>query len=159
LLRKINCPKKWNDDHFVVELALIYVSDYSNIWFIWSEFCGIFNFEFYITRFNCTGNSFKVTLKYHNSFIVYVNNIYFEWKPVFKDHASLGRQTRWSPCFTGRQTDRPYKYFFLWLGVMVFNTTFNNISVISWRQFCWWRKPPTCHKSLTNFITSCCIYY
>ena len=24
---------------------------------------------------------------------------------------------------------------------MVFNATFNNISVISWRQFCWWRKP------------------
>jgi hypothetical protein len=20
-------------------------------------------------------------------------------------------------------------------------------------QFYWWRKPPTCHKSLTNFIT------
>jgi hypothetical protein len=20
-------------------------------------------------------------------------------------------------------------------------------------QFDWWRKPPTCHKSLTNFIT------
>ena len=31
--------------------------------------------------------------------------------------------------------------------VMVFNATFNNISVISWR------KPPTCCKSLTNFIT------
>jgi hypothetical protein len=42
--------------------------------------------------------------------------------------------------------------------VMGFNTTFNNISVISW-----WRKPdtqrklPTCHKSLTNFIIYCCI--
>ena len=24
--------------------------------------------------------------------------------------------------------------------VMVFNATFNNISVISWRQFYWWRK-------------------
>jgi hypothetical protein len=24
---------------------------------------------------------------------------------------------------------------------MVFNVTFNNISVISWRQFYWWRKP------------------
>jgi len=43
---------------------------------------------------------------------------------------------------------------------MVFNATFNNISGISW-----WsvlvgggnrrtrRKPPTCHKSLSNFIT------
>ena len=24
---------------------------------------------------------------------------------------------------------------------MVFNATFNNISVISWRQYYWWRKP------------------
>jgi len=24
---------------------------------------------------------------------------------------------------------------------MVFNATFNNISVISWPQFHWWRKP------------------
>jgi hypothetical protein len=44
--------------------------------------------------------------------------------------------------------------------VMVFNATFNNISVISW-----WsvllveearvpgEKEPICHKSLTNFIT------
>jgi hypothetical protein len=27
------------------------------------------------------------------------------------------------------------------LGVMVFNATFNNISVISWRSAFWWRKP------------------
>jgi hypothetical protein len=47
---------------------------------------------------------------------------------------------------------------------MVFNATFNNISVISWRSVLlmeetWstWRKPPTCRKSLTNFITQCCI--
>jgi len=44
---------------------------------------------------------------------------------------------------------------------MVFNATFRNISVILW-----WsvllstrRKPQTCHKSLTNFITKCCIEY
>jgi len=39
---------------------------------------------------------------------------------------------------------------------MVFNATFNNISVIlkSIR-----RKPPTCRKSLKNFITLCCIEY
>jgi hypothetical protein len=41
----------------------------------------------------------------------------------------------------------------------VFNTTFNNLSVISWGQFYWWRKPDypekttSCRKSLTNFIT------
>jgi len=38
--------------------------------------------------------------------------------------------------------------------VIVFNVTFNNISVIFGRQFYWWskrrtrRKPPTCRKSL-----------
>ena len=28
----------------------------------------------------------------------------------------------------------------VWFKVMVFNATFNNISVISWWQFYWWRK-------------------
>ena len=37
--------------------------------------------------------------------------------------------------------------------VMVFNTTFNSISVILGGQFYWWRKPLTYRKSLTNFIT------
>jgi len=34
-------------------------------------------------------------------------------------------------------------------GFMVFNATFNNISVYPGSHFCWWRKPPTCHKSQT----------
>jgi hypothetical protein len=51
---------------------------------------------------------------------------------------------------------------------MVFNTNFNIISVISWQLVLlveetgvpWTqRKPPTCRKSLTNFITWCCIEY
>jgi hypothetical protein len=29
----------------------------------------------------------------------------------------------------------------LWVRVIVFNAFFNNISLISWRQFNWWRKP------------------
>ena len=43
---------------------------------------------------------------------------------------------------------------------MVFNTTFNNISVISWQSVfigggnqSTQRKPPTCQKSLTNFLS------
>jgi len=36
--------------------------------------------------------------------------------------------------------------------VMVFNVTFNNISVISLRTRSTRWKPPTCRKSLTNFI-------
>ena len=48
--------------------------------------------------------------------------------------------------------------------VMVFNTTFNNIIVISWRSALLvdqstQRKLQTCRKSLTNFITLCCIKY
>ena len=48
----------------------------------------------------------------------------------------------------------------LFVCLMVFNTTFNNISVISWRSVLFHggnrrtqRKPPTCRKSLTNLIT------
>jgi hypothetical protein len=43
---------------------------------------------------------------------------------------------------------------------MVFNATFNNISVISWQSVLLMeengvpgKKPQTCHKSLINFIT------
>jgi len=45
---------------------------------------------------------------------------------------------------------------------MMFNTTFNNISVISVVSFISGgkqRKWPTCRKVLTNFITYCCIEY
>jgi hypothetical protein len=49
------------------------------------------------------------------------------------------------------------------LWVLVFNATFNNISVISWRPVLLMDetgvKPRTCRKSLTNFITLCCIKY
>jgi len=31
--------------------------------------------------------------------------------------------------------------------LMVFNATFNNISVISWRSFYWWRKPENPEKT------------
>ena len=35
----------------------------------------------------------------------------------------------------------PVIYMLYWVSVMVFNATFNNISVISWWSFYWWRKP------------------
>ena len=41
-------------------------------------------------------------------------------------------------------------------GVMVFNTTFNNIMAVSFTgggNLSTRRKPTTCHKSLTNFVT------
>ena len=34
-----------------------------------------------------------------------------------------------------------------WVSVMVFNATFNNISVISWWSFYWWRKPECPEKT------------
>jgi len=48
---------------------------------------------------------------------------------------------------------------------MVSNATFNNVLVISWRSVLLLeetrdqRKPWICRKSLTNFITYCCIEY
>jgi len=50
-------------------------------------------------------------------------------------------------------------FLFQFVGTMMFNPTFNNISVISWWSILWWRKPQICCTSLTNFITSCCIEY
>ena len=32
--------------------------------------------------------------------------------------------------------------------LVVFNATINNISLYRGGQFYWWRKPPTCRKSL-----------
>jgi hypothetical protein len=84
------------------------------------------------------------------------------WFWTFVDHLDVMVVTNWSLyCHDGY-------FYFCWLtltylhqnsnflisrglGVMVFNATFNNISVISWRSVL--RKPPTCRKSLTNFIT------
>ena len=50
--------------------------------------------------------------------------------------------------------------------IMVFNSNFSNISVISWRSVLLveetevpGKNPPTCRKSLTNFIILCCIEY
>ena len=62
------------------------------------------------------------------------------------------------------ESTRIFDIFIRFFRFMVFNTTFNNISVISW-QFYWWRKQeypekrPTCRKSFTNFITYSCIEY
>ena len=49
---------------------------------------------------------------------------------------------------------------------MVFSATFNTISANSWQSVLLVevnrsirRKPPTCHKSLTNFITKYCFEY
>ena len=57
--------------------------------------------------------------------------------------------------------DGSIKYWIGWCGrFMVFNATFNNISVISWRSVLLveetgvnLKKPNTCRKLLTNFIT------
>ena len=55
--------------------------------------------------------------------------------------------------------------WFMGVWVMVFNATFNNISVILWLSFIGGgnqstqRNLLTCRKSLTNFITWCCIKY
>jgi hypothetical protein len=57
-------------------------------------------------------------------------------------------------------------YLSFYLSNLVFNATINNISVISVAvtfigggKCSTQRKPPTCLKSLTNFITLCCMEY
>jgi hypothetical protein len=58
-------------------------------------------------------------------------------------------------------TDNAWNVFKIRVGwFMVINVTFNNISVISWRSVLLvkenqstQKKPPTCLKSLINFIT------
>jgi hypothetical protein len=56
--------------------------------------------------------------------------------------------------------------FQLRIMVMVFSATFNTISANSWQSVLLVevnrsirRKPPTCHKSLPNFITKYCFEY
>jgi hypothetical protein len=42
-----------------------------------------------------------------------------------------------------------------------YNITSKNtfMDSLKFKQFCWWRNPPTCRKSMTNYITKCCIEY
>jgi len=44
------------------------------------------------------------------------------------------------------------------LGLGVFNASFNNISVISWRKFYWWKKPVYPVKTIVmidlSYVTS-----
>ena len=69
--------------------------------------------------------------------------------------------------YLARSIEHLYRYQSgLGAKVIVLNTTFNNISAISkWSVFidggnrCTRRKRPICRKSLTNFITKCCIEY
>jgi len=89
------------------------------------------------------------------------------WKSEFVTSSST---SPCSPCLTSLSIRNCvlfgyYKlYWFILVGwfswVIVFNATFNNISVISWRSVLLVeeagvirRKPSTCRKSLTNFIT------
>jgi hypothetical protein len=75
----------------------------------------------------------------------WVLNLNEERNVVFEDHISflqsIGIQQTNTTC------------------LMVFNATLNNISLYRGGQFYWWRKPrtrrkpSTCRKSLTNFIT------
>ena len=48
----------------------------------------------------------------------------------------------------------------IWVRIMVLTATFSYIVAVSFiagGNRCTWRNPPTCRKSLTHFITYCCI--
>jgi len=54
----------------------------------------------------------------------------------------------------------------IWVRNILYNATFGNyfsyimtVSFIGGGNQSTWRKPLTCRKSLTNFITLCCIEY
>ena len=44
----------------------------------------------------------------------------------------------------------------LWYNITSTNTLMDSLQ---FKQFYWWGNPPTCRKSLTNYITECCIEY
>ena len=58
-----------------------------------------------------------------------------------------------------KENDLIVIYIYYMVRDMVFNATFNNISLYRGGKLFWWRepntriKPSTCRKSLTNFIT------
>ena len=59
----------------------------------------------------------------------------------------------WSLCslsFDLTVSDYPFGNFKL--SLWIFNVTFNNIPATYKDKFIDGRKPPTCHKSMTNFI-------
>jgi hypothetical protein len=83
----------------------------------------------------------------------------------------MARERKRSICLSVRILDvEIYTHTMDRVGLCCFSATFNNIS-ISGGQYSWWRKPsilgggnrstrrksPTYRKSLTNFITYCCI--
>jgi hypothetical protein len=73
----------------------------------------------------------------------------YEWPKVQLKRSLSKEHQRLRQTHTGKLNDfYTFCYHFGWF--MVLNATFNNISVI---QLYWWRKLPTCRKSLTHFIT------
>ena len=81
-----------------------------------------------------------------------------------EDFTCAALQTLHTSCFFPYEIEQGCFYllfiFNVRVSIMVFNATFNNISVISWRSVLLvggkWstrRKPSTCRKSMTHFIT------
>ena len=68
-------------------------------------------------------------------------------------------------CCTERTKSLSLIFRLVWFGLWCltyFQQYFSYIVVVSFiggGNRSTWRKPPTCHKSLTNFITWCCIEY
>ena len=91
-------------------------------------------------KFDCklaTSHSNQVILSTPPSYIKYTK-LYYDVKIKYTKHGSH--------IFRGNR-----------VRVMVFNATFDSISVII--ITCTWRKSQTCRKLLINFITKCCIQY
>jgi hypothetical protein len=116
---------------------------------------------------------------YHYSWMVFnqIYEIFHNYRNIFTSSSFSKRMTRipWILSSTYNFRWHVFKseiffYFrfnYIWLGVMVYNAIFNNISVISSMAVSFisggnWsvrRKPQTCGKSLRSFITSYCVEY
>jgi hypothetical protein len=82
----------------------------------------------------------------------------FLYNLIFYHRVNINTMQNWYDFFLAEKRWWTINYG---VRVMVFNPNFNNISVISCMTVsfigggnrCIRRKPPTCHKLLTNFIT------
>jgi hypothetical protein len=107
---------------------------------IWQ--CGNSCFSFYCTK--------KATIKIYliTKIIIHHQKHKFVFNPYNTACGTFSTNNiRW------RKIDYAFFPYCLFVCLMVFNATVNNISAISWQSVLLVEKPPICRKSLTNFIT------
>jgi hypothetical protein len=106
----------------------------SSEWIVLSAFSTMSSDFFYQLSFYCTrSGSLSVT-----------------WLPVAPPHSTSSNATWAVPIYYCFGSNHHIQQYISYIMVVSF-TGGGNRSI--------WRKPPTCHKSLTNLFTKCCIEY